>query len=95
MPDWCSDASDFIRYHRDLLESDAVSSQLHTWIDLVFGAALSGPLAMQNLNVPLQTCFASTHVAPSTTSFRQVCVRVCTTCACVCVFECFVLHVHV
>jgi len=32
----------FIRWHRALLEYPAVSSQLHRWFDLTFGAALAG-----------------------------------------------------
>lgn len=53
LPDWCTDAHDFVRCHRALLESDAVSRELHHWIDLNFGACLSGDLAIAHKNVPL------------------------------------------
>ncbi|RLN65796.1 hypothetical protein BBJ29_003689 [Phytophthora kernoviae] len=46
-------ASAFVRCHRAMLESDEVSAQLHKWIDLNFGAALSGEVAIREKNVPL------------------------------------------
>lgn len=51
LPEWCSSREEFIRTHRDLLESDQVSYQLHNWIDLVFGFKLSGEAAIQSKNV--------------------------------------------
>lgn len=42
MPDlglveWAALPEEFIQWHRQMLESDAVSEKLHKWIDLVFG----------------------------------------------------------
>ena len=37
LPPWASDAHDFIFQHREALESDYVSRNLHLWIDLIFG----------------------------------------------------------
>ena len=37
LPPWCRDAHDFIRIHREALESEYVSNHLHQWIDLIFG----------------------------------------------------------
>ena len=38
VPDWCNGSTEeFIRMHRMLLESAAVSKKLNNWIDLVFG----------------------------------------------------------
>lgn len=42
---------DFIRKHRLALESDHVSSNLHQWIDLIFGHRQQGEAAVEALNV--------------------------------------------
>lgn len=54
LPPWCVDAHDFIRSHREMLEGDEVSRQLHHWIDLNFGVGLSGEQAIKQKNVPLK-----------------------------------------
>jgi len=41
LPSWCTSAADFIRIHRQVLESRAVSEHLHHWIDLTFGSKVS------------------------------------------------------
>jgi hypothetical protein len=37
LPDWASDQQDFVIKNRYALESNYVNSNLHKWIDLVFG----------------------------------------------------------
>ena len=38
LPPWAKgSASEFVRAHREALESDYVSAHLHEWIDLIFG----------------------------------------------------------
>lgn len=37
LPKWATSAEDFLQKHREALESNHVSSNLHKWIDLVFG----------------------------------------------------------
>ena len=37
LPEWCKQPEEFIKWHRDMLESDYVSNHLHLWINLNFG----------------------------------------------------------
>ncbi|KNC49378.1 WDR81 protein [Thecamonas trahens ATCC 50062] len=55
LPSWAPTAEAFIAAHAALLESPAVSAELHNWIDLTFGYKLSGEHAVQAKNVPLST----------------------------------------
>ena len=51
LPPWASSAEEFIAIHRRALESEYVSSHLHLWIDLIFGAKQQGPAAEAAANV--------------------------------------------
>lgn len=52
LPPWChNSAHDFIRIHRDALESEYVSENLHRWIDLIFGYKQTGKEARAADNV--------------------------------------------
>ncbi|KAF8692497.1 hypothetical protein HU200_039595 [Digitaria exilis] len=53
LPAWATSAEDFICLHRDALESDRVSQQLHHWIDITFGYKLSGEASVEAKNVML------------------------------------------
>ncbi len=59
LPSFASTPSDFITYHRRVIESDAVSKDLHKWIDLTFGHCLYGQAAIDNMNVPLRHTLSS------------------------------------
>ncbi|KAL5712497.1 hypothetical protein ACHQM5_014664 [Ranunculus cassubicifolius] len=52
LPPWAKgSAREFIRKHREALESDYVSENLHHWIDLIFGCKQRGKAAEEAVNV--------------------------------------------
>lgn len=52
LPPWAKGSPhEFIRLHRLALESEYVSSNLHNWIDLIFGYKQRGPAAAAAHNV--------------------------------------------
>ncbi|XP_024023375.1 protein GFS12 isoform X2 [Morus notabilis] len=53
VPSWAVTAEEFIKLHRDALESDRVSRQIHHWIDITFGYKMSGQAAVVAKNVML------------------------------------------
>lgn len=52
LPPWAhGDPKIFIQRHREALESEYVSANLHHWIDLIFGYKQQGQAAIDSLNV--------------------------------------------
>jgi hypothetical protein len=52
LPPWAKgDPAEFIRVHREALESEHVTRNLHHWIDLVFGYKQTGPEAVAAMNL--------------------------------------------
>ncbi|GIQ83100.1 hypothetical protein KIPB_004360 [Kipferlia bialata] len=40
LPDWTQTPAQFVRWHRECLESPEVSAKLHLWIDMIFGTGI-------------------------------------------------------
>lgn len=57
LPPWAASPYDFVRLHRLALESDFVSSNLHHWIDLIFGYKQTGSSAVDALNSYHIACY--------------------------------------
>ncbi|KAL5849039.1 hypothetical protein ACOSQ4_007052 [Xanthoceras sorbifolium] len=53
VPSWAGSSEEFIKLHRDALESYRVSSRIHNWIDITFGYKMSGQAAVAAKNVML------------------------------------------
>jgi hypothetical protein len=47
LPNWALDPDEFLEIHRNALESDYVSDNLHNWIDLIFGYKQRGHTAIE------------------------------------------------
>lgn len=69
VPSWAGTSEEFIKLHRDALESNRVSFQIHQWIDITFGYKMSGEAAIAAKNVMLP---ASTSIVPRSTGRRQL-----------------------
>jgi len=57
LPPWAKNAKDFLKIQRKALESDYVSKNLHSWIDLIFGYKQRGPHAVESDNGNFHTHF--------------------------------------
>lgn len=69
VPSWAGTPEEFIKLHRDALESNRVSFQIHHWIDITFGYKMSGEAAIAAKNVMLP---ASTSTMPRSIGRRQL-----------------------
>ncbi|KAL1197808.1 Protein GFS12 [Cardamine amara subsp. amara] len=72
VPPWASSPEEFIRLHRDALESPHVSSLIHHWIDITFGYKMSGQAAITAKNVMLSS---SEPTVPRSVGRRQLFFR--------------------
>lgn len=72
VPSWAGSPEVFIKMHRDALESDRVSRQLHHWIDITFGYKMSGQEAVAAKNVMLPS---SEPMMPRSVGRRQLFMR--------------------
>ena len=63
LPPWAKgSAREFIRKHREALESDFVSENLHHWIDLIFGYRQRGKVGIMVSTFTLQSHNTLTHI---------------------------------
>jgi WD repeat-containing protein 81 len=69
IPPWAGSREEFIKLHREALESDVVSRNLQHWIDLTFGYKMSGDHAVEAKNVMLPH---SDVARPRSTGRRQL-----------------------
>ncbi|XP_039146679.1 protein GFS12 isoform X4 [Dioscorea cayenensis subsp. rotundata] len=69
VPSWAKSPEEFILLHRDALESERVSKNLHHWIDITFGYKLSGQASIEAKNVMLP---ASDPLIPKSMGRRQL-----------------------
>jgi WD40 repeat protein len=51
LPPWAESPHHFVHINKQALESEYVSSNLHHWIDLIFGDKQRGPKAIESFNV--------------------------------------------
>lgn len=72
VPSWASGPEEFIKLHRNALESDRVSAQIHHWIDIMFGFKMSGQAAIAAKNVMLPS---SEPTRPRSMGRRQLFTR--------------------
>eukprot|EP00257_Ricinus_communis_P016496 XP_015574682.1 protein GFS12 [Ricinus communis] len=72
VPSWAGSPEEFIKLHRDALESEHVSSQIHHWIDITFGYKMSGQAAVAAKNVMLPS---SEPMMPRSVGRRQLFTR--------------------
>ncbi|CAE6108597.1 unnamed protein product [Arabidopsis arenosa] len=72
VPPWANSPEEFIRLHRDALESPHVSSLIHHWIDITFGYKMSGQAAITAKNVMLSS---SEPTVPRSVGRRQLFFR--------------------
>lgn len=57
LPKWANSVDDFVKKHREALESEYVSAHLNEWIDLVFGYKQKGQEAEKAMNVFYYCCY--------------------------------------
>ena len=63
LPPWATSAEEFVRLHREALESEYVSAHLHEWIDLIFGYKQQGPYLKKGSAAAETACNVFFHLS--------------------------------
>ncbi|KRT79709.1 WD40 domain-containing protein [Oryctes borbonicus] len=71
LPPWAKSPKHFVQTLRDALESDIVSKNLHSWIDLIFGYKQRGEEAVTAYNVFHYMCYEGNVDLDSITDMHQ------------------------
>ncbi|KAL2459379.1 protein serine/threonine kinase [Forsythia ovata] len=72
VPSWAGTPEEFVKLHKDALESNRVSCLIHHWIDVTFGHKMSGQASIAAKNVMLP---ASASTMRRSTGRRQLFTR--------------------
>ena len=86
LPKWARTPEEFLKKHREALESDYVSQNLHKWIDLIFGTkqcsiaennvfhpvTYQGKVNLELLNDPVQRLAFETQISEFGQTPKQI-----------------------
>lgn len=85
LPPWAKGSpEEFVRLHREALESPYVSAHLHHWVDLIFGYKQQGPAAVKADNVFYYLTYAGAVDIDAITGGYRAATLLCCLCGLLC-----------